>query len=83
MTKAERALWSSLRDRQLADHKFRRQAPIGSFIVDFACLAAKLVIERDGSIRARLRAWTFSGPARPPQQPVGEIVRLNSVPSSR
>jgi very-short-patch-repair endonuclease len=49
MTDAERLLWQYLRDRQLGGHKFRRQHPIGPFIVDFVCLEKKIVIEIDGS----------------------------------
>ena len=48
-TDAERKLWSQLRNRQLMASKFRRQVPIGSYIVDFLCLESKLVIELDGS----------------------------------
>jgi very-short-patch-repair endonuclease len=47
-TDAERRLWSRLRKRQLEGSRFRRQAPLGSYVVDFACLAARLVIEVDG-----------------------------------
>jgi very-short-patch-repair endonuclease len=49
MTATEGRLWSHLRRRQLDGWKFRRQAPIGDYIVDFVCLAARLVIELDGS----------------------------------
>ena len=48
MTDAERRLWARLRFEQLGA-KFRRQHPIGAFIVDFACLDPRLVIEIDGS----------------------------------
>jgi very-short-patch-repair endonuclease len=48
MTDAERKLWLGLRDRRLAGTKFRRQVPIGPFIVDFACYESRLVIEVDG-----------------------------------
>jgi very-short-patch-repair endonuclease len=48
MTDAERRLWSRLRGFQLAGHKFRRQHPIGAYIVDFICLRSRLVIEVDG-----------------------------------
>ena len=48
MTDAEVALWAKLRRRQLYDHQFRRQKPIGKFIVDFYCPSASLVIEIDG-----------------------------------
>ena len=47
-TDAERALWMHLRNRQLAGCKFRRQVPIGEYIVDFVCLERKVVIEVDG-----------------------------------
>ena len=47
-TKAETLLWNRLRNRQLLGLKFRRQRPIGSYIADFACLEAGLVIELDG-----------------------------------
>jgi very-short-patch-repair endonuclease len=46
-TEAERTLWSRLRNRQLEGVKFRRQQPVGPFIVDFACLERKIVVEID------------------------------------
>ncbi len=49
-TPAEKALWQALRKRNLRGHKFRRQHPVGHFIVDFYCHSSKLVIEVDGSI---------------------------------
>jgi very-short-patch-repair endonuclease len=52
MTVAEQKLWSMLRKRQIGGFKFRRQHPLGSFILDFACLEAKLVIEVDGGQHA-------------------------------
>jgi very-short-patch-repair endonuclease len=48
MTDAEYKLWYQLRDRRLAGWKFRRQVPIGSWVVDFLCKEAHLVIELDG-----------------------------------
>ncbi len=48
-TDAEQLLWSVLRDRQLGGDKFRRQTPIGAYIVDFLCMQRRLVIELDGS----------------------------------
>ena len=48
-TDAEKALWMRLRQRQLEDVKFRRQQPIGQYIVDFVSFERKLVIEIDGS----------------------------------
>jgi very-short-patch-repair endonuclease len=49
MTVTERRLWSHLRGHKLDGWKFRRQHPIGDYVVDFVCLAAHLVIELDGS----------------------------------
>ena len=51
-TDAERKLWFLLRDRRLNDAKFRRQVPIGNYIVDFVCQEAKLIVEVDGSQHA-------------------------------
>jgi len=48
MTLPERSLWYALRDRRLAAWKFRRQSPIGPYIVDFFCHAAGLALEVDG-----------------------------------
>lgn len=51
-TSAERRLWSVLRSRTLVGWKFRRQRPIGHYIVDFACAEARLIIEVDGGQHA-------------------------------
>ena len=48
-TDAEKIIWHFLRNRNLADSKFRRQHPIGNYIVDFYCHEKKLVVELDGS----------------------------------
>ena len=48
-TDAERLLWGQLRDRRLAGFKFRRQAVKPPYIVDFVCIARRLVVELDGS----------------------------------
>jgi very-short-patch-repair endonuclease len=47
-TDAERRLWSRLRQKQLDGFRFRRQQPIGPYIVDFFCPEASLIIEVDG-----------------------------------
>lgn len=47
-TDAERKLWQYLRAKQLYSRKFRRQAAIGKYIVDFVCFELKLVVELDG-----------------------------------
>lgn len=49
MTDAERQLWKALRGKRLEGLKFRRQQPIGPFIVDFVCFERKLIVEADGS----------------------------------
>jgi very-short-patch-repair endonuclease len=51
-TAAERVLWRHLRGRRLCGVKFRRQHPIGVFIVDFCCPQLKLVLELDGGIHS-------------------------------
>ncbi len=48
MTDAEKLLWRNLRKEQIGDYKFRRQHPLGQFILDFVCLEARLIIEVDG-----------------------------------
>lgn len=48
MTEAERTMWRMLRFRQMEGRRFRRQVPIGRYIVDFLCHEAKLIIEIDG-----------------------------------
>ncbi len=71
-TYAEKILWHYLRAKRFNGCKFRRQVPVGPYIVDFLCVGAKLVIELDGdhhwepSIQdydkerdAYLRSWGF------------------------
>jgi very-short-patch-repair endonuclease len=65
-TPAEQKMWRALRKRQLDGHKFRRQHPIGRYIVDFYCPACKLAIEIDGDVHAMQEeydairaAWLF------------------------
>ena len=50
MTLAERILWSKLRDKEIFSTKFRKQHPIGMFIVDFYSHEYKLAIEVDGEV---------------------------------
>ncbi|MEH2082207.1 MAG: endonuclease domain-containing protein [Nostoc sp.] len=49
-TPSEAILWQALRNRKLEGRKFRRQQPIGCFIVDFFCAAERLIVEVDGAI---------------------------------
>jgi very-short-patch-repair endonuclease len=66
-TDAERRMWSALRHRRLSRYKFRRQHPIGPYIVDFACTQYRLVIEidggqhADGKTDARRTTWLQGG----------------------
>ena len=48
MSNAERKLWYALRLRQLDGARFRRQHPMGPYIVDFVCLEKRLIVEVDG-----------------------------------
>ena len=48
-TDAEKLLWKLLRNKQIADTKFRRQHPVDNYILDFYCHEQKLAIELDGS----------------------------------
>ena len=66
-TDAENKLWLHLRLRQIEGYKFRRQQPIGIYIVDFACMEEKLIVELDGgqhseriNCDSRLTAWLRS-----------------------
>jgi very-short-patch-repair endonuclease len=47
-TPQEVRVWSRLRDRQFLGYKFRRQVPLGRYVVDFYCPEKKLVLEIDG-----------------------------------
>ena len=48
LTDAEKFIWQFLRRKQLDGFKFRKQVPIGTYVVDFACLEVLVVIELDG-----------------------------------
>jgi len=48
MTDTERFVWGRLRARRFAGYKFRRQMPIGPYIVDFVCPGRRLILELDG-----------------------------------
>jgi very-short-patch-repair endonuclease len=52
MTDAEIVLWRHLRNRELGGWKFKRQYPVGPFIVDFICVEKNIVIEVDGGQHA-------------------------------
>ena len=54
-TAAEAALWEALRGSTLDGLRFRRQHPVGQFVLDFCCPALKLVVEVDGGIHEHQR----------------------------
>src|SRR6516225_8322257 len=66
MTEAEQLLWRHLRAHRMSDQKFRRQQPVGPYIVDFVHFGARLVVEADGGQHndstgdARRDAWLRS-----------------------
>ncbi|MDO2058618.1 DUF559 domain-containing protein, partial [Escherichia coli] len=67
LTLQERKLWRYLRSRRFGDFKFRRQHPVGSYILDFACCSARVVVELDGgqhdlavAYDSRLTIWLES-----------------------
>ncbi len=53
-TEAEKTLWNKLRNLQLDGVKFRRQQPIGAYIVDYVSFDKKLVVEIDGGQHNRV-----------------------------
>jgi adenine-specific DNA-methyltransferase len=52
MTGAEDLIWYQLRGRRLQNLKFKRQVPMGDYIVDFVCQHKKLIVELDGGQHA-------------------------------
>jgi len=52
-TDAEKRLWLAIRNRQLSGFKFKRQVPVGSYIVDFICHDKNLIVELDGGQHSR------------------------------
>ena len=57
MTDVEKRLWQEIRLRQVEGFKFRRQFPIGRYIVDFACPERKLIVELDGGQHAEQESY--------------------------
>lgn len=62
MTEAELRLWNELRAHRLMGMSFRRQVPIGPYIVDFACSAHSLIVEVDGSQHADAEHLQYDEP---------------------
>jgi uroporphyrinogen-III synthase len=52
-TASEQAAWRLLRNLRLKGFKFRRQHPVGQYIVDFCCPQRRLIIELDGSVHGQ------------------------------
>jgi very-short-patch-repair endonuclease len=51
----ERQLWTRLRQRRLEGLKFRRQMPMGPYVLDFVCLRHRLIVEADGPFHDAIR----------------------------
>ena len=60
-TDAEEVLWQVLRAKRFFGLKFRRQHPIGRYIADFYCRAARLVIELDGPVHDETEQKLYDG----------------------
>jgi len=60
-TDAERWLWQRLRNRELLGWKFRRQHPIGCYIVDFVCIEKKSLLNWTGVNMLRIRQQIVRG----------------------
>jgi len=82
MSDAERKLWHALRAGQIEGARFRRQHPIGGYVVDFVCLERRLVVEVDGGQHtedeqvahdARRDRWLESEGYRVLRVPTGEV----------
>jgi phosphoribosylformylglycinamidine synthase len=87
-TEAEDTLWQAVRDRQLADVKFRRQHTIGPFIVDFFSPDHQLIVEVDGDVHAEAEQAEYDTGRTIELEKLGyRIIRftndevLNSLPS--
>src|SRR5689334_19644888 len=59
MNATELLVWSRIRGRQLDGWKFRRQHPIGPYVVDFYCPAARLIVEIDGPAHGFDEQWAY------------------------
>ena len=56
-TRAERLLWWHLCEKKVLGFKFRRQHPLGPYILDFVCLSKKIIIELDGESHKAQRIY--------------------------
>lgn len=62
LTPEEWRLWHAVKAKRLAGAKFRRQVPIGPYVADFVCVAARLIVELDGSQHGEERRPMPQGP---------------------
>ena len=60
-TRAEDRMWAWLRDQRFDGHKFRRQVPMGPYILDFYCARLKLAIELDGEHHSQVDMSEYDG----------------------
>jgi len=58
-TKAESLFWHEVRNRSFYNLKFKRQVPIGKYIVDFCCEEQKLIVELDGDQHAKAESREY------------------------
>lgn len=78
-TEAEVLLWGALRNRQLNGLRWRRQHPIGRFIVDFYCPSCRLVVEVDGEIHLQQQDYDLSRMAHSEEYGL-TVLRFSNAP---
>ncbi len=78
MTPAERTLWQILRNCRLEGAYFRRQHPVGPYIVDFICTKSGLVIEIDGDTHAGREAMDADRTRRLQEQKHFRVIRFTN-----
>jgi very-short-patch-repair endonuclease len=61
MSESEWKLWRELRKRQVGGHRFRRQHPIGPYVVDFVCLEQRFIVEVDGGHHSETAQVEYDG----------------------
>ncbi len=78
-TRGEDRIWSWLRDRRFDGYKFRRQFPIGRYILDFYCPELKLAIEVDGQQHRGPWMWDYETKRSLELQGLGiEVLRIQN-----
>jgi very-short-patch-repair endonuclease len=80
LTDAEDALWRFLRDRTMVGTKFRRQHPVGTFILDFYCHEHRLAVEVDGGQHLEAAAAEYDRRRTAYLQSLGiRVLRFNNL----